>query len=58
MEDVFQQFTASQTFKNLSPAEHNAISSNIVELAKMMPRRAREYGLTNVVDAVSADSGK
>ena len=58
MEDVFQQFTASQTFKNLSPAEHNAISSNIVELAKMNPRRAREYGLTNVVDAVSADSGK
>ena len=58
MEDVFQKFTASQTFKNLSPAEHNAISSNIVELAKMKPCNAKEYGLTNVVNAVSTDSGK
>lgn len=55
MSTAFDDFKHSQTFRNLSPQDHNCIVSNIVETARFTPREASRYGLTNVVVNTSSD---
>ena len=52
---AFDDFTESQTFRNLSPQEHNSIVSNIVETARFTPYEANCFGLTNIVVNTSSD---
>ena len=52
---AFDHFTESQTFKNLSPQEHNAIASNIVEIGRFDLLEISRYGLTNIVENTGGD---
>ena len=52
---AFDRFNCSQTFRNLSPQEHNSIVSNIVETAKFTPYEANCFGLTNIVVNTSGE---
>ena len=52
---AFDHFTESQTFKNLSPQEHNAIASNIVEIGRFDSIEIDRYGLTNIVETAGGD---
>jgi hypothetical protein len=54
MERAFDSFKRSQTFKNLSAVEHNAIVSNLVETARMDAYEARAHGFTNIVEQTSS----
>ncbi len=52
---AFDDFRRSQTFKNLSPQEHNAIASNIVEIGRFDLLEISRYGLTNIVENTGGD---
>ena len=47
---AFEDFRRSQTFKNLSLSERNAIVSNIVETARMSDLEVSAFGFTNIVE--------
>ena len=53
--NAFGDFTQSQTFRNLSPDEHNSISSNLVETGRLNPYEIDYYGLTNIVQDAGSD---
>ena len=47
---AFRNFERSQTFKNLSLPERNAIVSNLVETARMSELEVSALGFTNIVE--------
>ena len=47
---AFEDFNRSQTFKNLSLPERNAIVSNLVETARMSELEVSALGFTNIVE--------
>jgi len=50
MVHAFEDFNRSQTFKNLSLPERNAIVSNLVETARMSELEMSALGFTNIVE--------
>ena len=50
MVHAFYRFNRSQTFKNLSLPERNAIVSNLVETARMSELEVSALGFTNIVE--------
>ena len=52
---AFDDFRRSQTFRNLTPQEHNAIASNIVEIGRFDSIEIDRYGLTNIVETAGGD---